>query len=826
MLRRRPLTSVVLALALSACRGAPDAMTVALSPDPAYTTDDLALVASLAAADVVHADRLDVQITWTVDGAAQADLDGAHLVPADRTAKGQVWQAAAVALNGDKAGELALASVTISNSLPVAAADVDPTTPADADVVASASATDADDDTVSFTWTWTVDGEPSDIATDTVPADLTTKGQVWEATVTPNDGEADGEPVVISTSIANVAPVVTEITLEPADPATDGVLTANVVAQDGDDDAVTLRYEWLVDGVVALDSAADTLDGSLFAKHQVVTARVTPNDGFVDGAPFTSDAVTVVNSAPALESATIEPAALHVTESPSCAANGWTDLDEDPEDVRYAWTVNGELVATSQAVELGAFVKGDVLACSATPWDGEVEGATVVSDSVTVLNSAPTIASAALSTPGPTEADTLSVVLAGADDADDDALSYSYSWSVNGVAVASTPTLDGSSFKRGDTITVTVTPNDGTLDGAPVTSDTATVVNSAPLMVSAVIAPANPLTNDTLSASVSASDADGDAVSYGYAWTVNGAPAGTSATLAGEAFSKHQVVGVSVTANDGNADSAPLAAATVTVLNSEPTPPAVELSPLHPNSKDDLSCLVTAESTDADNDSITYSIAWTVDGAPYNGPTTQSVNPGDTVPFANTSNNQTWECTFTPDDGETTGADAVASAPVQDSDGTVRHTDGSIIPVRYVKCGTGALGGCTAAVANSSCQSIGMRVVSHASDDTSTTRSLGATASCFFSTSYYTSYQTMPSGSCLVGVSNLDWSSCCGRSDWHGNTMSFGTANTTFGYVSSNDTGFVSSNPNVSGTHWGCTGMTTAASNFNGCTTQYVACAR
>ena len=44
MLRRRPLTSVVLALALSACRGAPDAMTVALSPDPAYTTDDLALV--------------------------------------------------------------------------------------------------------------------------------------------------------------------------------------------------------------------------------------------------------------------------------------------------------------------------------------------------------------------------------------------------------------------------------------------------------------------------------------------------------------------------------------------------------------------------------------------------------------------------------------------------------------------------------------------------------------------------------------------------------------------------------------------------------------
>ena len=1093
----RPLTSLVLVLALSACRGTPDAMTVSLSPDPAYTTDDLTLMASLSEGDLAHADRFDVSISWTVDGAAQADLDGATTVPADRTSKGQLWEAAAVANRGNHAGELAIANVTIANSLPVAQGALDANTAADADLVASASATDADDDTVSFTWAWTVDGTPADISTDTVPADLTAKGQVWEVTITPNDGEANGEPVVLSTSIANVAPVVDSVTVTPVDPATDAPLTADVVASDLDGDALLLRYEWLVDGIVAQDSAANTLDGSLFDKHQVITVRVTPNDGFVDGAAFESGALTVVNSAPSLTGAAIDPAELRTTDNPSCVASGWADLDGDPGDARYAWTVNGDVVGTSQTLDATLFVKGDLISCSATPWDGEVEGATVTSDGLTVLNTAPTLASASLSTTSPTEADTLSVVLAGANDADGDAISYAYSWSVNGVDVATTDTLGGSSFKRGDTIVVTVTPNDGNVDGAPVTSDTATVVNSAPVMVSAVIsptapntndtlsasvsatdadgdtvsyayawtvngapagtdatldspafskhdviglsvtpndgnvdgtplaatvtvansapsvtgaalststvredtivtcvttgwadadadvegytygwlvngvevstadtldgssfkkgdklrcvatpfdgeasgapitsaavavlntravlsgatlsstapkegetlsvnlgsvfdadgdtvtytyawfvggakvattdtldstffakgdavyvkvtpndgtangavvisntatvansapamvsaviAPANPLTNDTLSVNVSSSDADGDTVSYTYAWTVDGAPAGTAATLDGAAFSKHQVVGVRVTPNDGSIDGAPLASDPVTVLNSEPTAPVVEFSPLHPTSKDDLSCLVTSESTDADNDTVTYNIAWTVDGAPYNGPTTQSVNPGDTVPFANTSVNQTWECTFTPDDGETTGADGVASAPVQDSDGNVRHTGGALIPVRYIKCGTGAPGGCTAAVAKSSCGSIGMRVVSHASDDTTTTKSLGATASCQWSISYYTTYQTMPSGSCLVGVSNLDWSSCCTMNRWHGNTVNFGSANTVFGYVQSSNSGYVSTYPNLAGNQWGCTGLTTAAPNIGGCTTQYVACAQ
>ena len=157
--------------------------------------------------------------------------------------------------------------------------------------------------------------------------------------------------------------------------------------------------------------------------------------------------------------------------------------------------------------------------------------------------------------------------------------------------------------------------------------------------------------------------------------------------------------------------------------------------------------------------------------------------------------------------------------------GTVRHTTGSFINVEYVPCGSGAPGTCTGAVAKSSCAAIGRKVVSHASTGNSQVLTLGATTSCNFSISYFTVNQSMPVGSCLVGVSNLDWTSCCGSGQWHGNTVSFGPPNQTFGFVYSSDSGWVSTNTNVGGATWGCLTVSSAASNLSGCSLQYVACA-
>jgi hypothetical protein len=119
---------------------------------------------------------------------------------------------------------------------------------------------------------------------------------------------------------------------------------------------------------------------------------------------------------------------------------------------------------------------------------------------------------------------------------------------------------------------------------------------------------------------------------------------------------------------------------------------------------------------------------------------------------------------------------------------------------------------------------VGLKVVSHASDGTSTVASLGATSSCYWSISYFTVNTQMPMGACLVGVSNLDFGGCCTLGSWHGLTVDFGAPNATFGYVSANDSGYVAPNPNVFGANWGCTAESTPAANKAGCTQQFVAC--
>ena len=100
---------------------------------------------------------------------------------------------------------------------------------------------------------------------------------------------------------------------------------------------------------------------------------------------------------------------------------------------------------------------------------------------MTVLNTAP-IATVSLDDHSPGTDATLTAT-ATATDADGDAVTLTYVWRVNGAIRQTTPgaglsdTFDLSVAGNGDkgqTVTVTATPNDGTDDGAPV-GDTATV---------------------------------------------------------------------------------------------------------------------------------------------------------------------------------------------------------------------------------------------------------------------------------------------------------------------------------------------------------------
>src|SRR5262249_14321323 len=108
-----------------------------------------------------------------------------------------------------------------------------------------------------------------------------------------------------------------------------------------------------------------------------------------------------------------------------------------------------------------------------------------------------------------------------ASDADGDPITYTYVWKVNGSTVQTTTTtnttdtldLSQSGFgDKGQSIYVTVTPNDGVVAGEPVSSDLATVPHSAPV-------PADPgnqqfVPGDVVTLPITATDPDGDSITY------------------------------------------------------------------------------------------------------------------------------------------------------------------------------------------------------------------------------------------------------------------------------------------------------------------------
>ncbi len=151
------------------------------------------------------------------------------------------------------------------------------------------------------------------------------------------------------------------------------------------------------------------------------------------------------------------------------------------------------------------------------------------------------------------------------------------------------------------------------------------VQNVPPIMASVTLSPTNPKTNDTLTATPSASDADGDTLTYSYLWKKNGA------VIAGESASsldlsklgngdKGDQITVSVTASDSGSTSPSLTSDAVTVQNSAPLVSGVSIDQASPKTNQTLSFSV-GTLTDADGDTLTPSYQWKKNGQALVGQT-------------------------------------------------------------------------------------------------------------------------------------------------------------------------------------------------------------
>ena len=105
----------------------------------------------------------------------------------------------------------------------------------------------------------------------------------------------------------NSPPVITSVNILPERPYIQAELSAVVQCQDPDNDSVTNQYQWVKNGEEIVGENSYTLKNGKLKKGDLIQVRVTPSDGKLNGTPFLSASVKVLNSPPVIQEVRIEP---------------------------------------------------------------------------------------------------------------------------------------------------------------------------------------------------------------------------------------------------------------------------------------------------------------------------------------------------------------------------------------------------------------------------------------------------------------------------------------------------------------------------------------
>jgi len=448
-----------------------------------------------------------------------------------------------------------------------------------------------------------------------------------------------------------------QLQIIPEDPRTADTLVLQITT-----DAVVYDIEWSVDGVPRPEYAGfTTISAGQTSKDQLWSVQVLPYDA--QGQPGTpvSASRTILNTAP--------EASLLVALDPGPTEGDLlttvvmvADADGDDIELSNAWMVNAVQVNAEPwlgEIDSSYFDKGDEIWVVITPNDGTEDGAAVESNHVFAINTGPSADSVAVDPASGDETTVFTCQVTGWTDPDPaDAEAYDYNWTVDGQVVASSATINGTSFDRGQALICQATPNDGEATGTTLTSLPVIVGNSAPTATSAALSPAAPTETDTVTVTVTGwSDADaGDVEDYQYRWHVDGQLAASyvGPTIDGMAFDKGQEIYIEVYPFDGIDLGMAVVSNTVTAVN---TPPQISTVTLDPDPATTLSTLtpqVTGWFDPDPVDSPGYTYQWWVN-------TTTDVGQGTTLASSSFVKNDEVLVEVAPTDGEDVGT-AVSSA--------------------------------------------------------------------------------------------------------------------------------------------------------------------